>query len=44
MSKKEDIPKKKQETSEIKTDPKLEKKIECSEKPPKDTMDFEMQR
>ena len=44
MGKKEDKTKKQENVSKIEKDPKLEKRIECSEKPPKDTIDFEIKR
>ena len=44
MGKKEDKTKKKENVSQIENDPKLEKTIKCSEKPPKDIIDFEIKR
>jgi hypothetical protein len=42
MNGKEDKTEKKENVSQIENDPKLEKIIKCSEKPPKDTIDFEI--
>ncbi len=44
MSKKEDKSEKKENVSQIKNDPKLEKVGKCSENPPKDTIDSEIKR